>query len=105
MSPAKTAEPIEMPFGMWTRVGPRNHVLDGLQVRTCEWQFCGRKWAGTGHARAHPICSKQLSRGQIQYGADADWDALDGMHVGAIWQIRLNRPCATAMRSYVKLRW
>jgi len=27
--PAKTAEPIEMPFGMWARVGPSNHVLDG----------------------------------------------------------------------------
>jgi len=23
----KTAEPIEMPFGLWTRVDPRNHVL------------------------------------------------------------------------------
>jgi len=22
------AEPIEMPFGMWTRVGPEKHVLD-----------------------------------------------------------------------------
>ena len=29
MNPAKTAEPIEMPFGMWARVGPDNHVLDG----------------------------------------------------------------------------
>jgi len=29
MSPAKTAEPIEMPFKLRTRVGPRNHVLDG----------------------------------------------------------------------------
>jgi len=29
MSPAKTAEPIEMPFRMWTRMGPRNRVLDG----------------------------------------------------------------------------
>jgi len=29
VSPAKMAEPIEMPFGLWTRVGPRNHVLDG----------------------------------------------------------------------------
>ena len=28
VSPAKTAEPIEMPFGLWTQVGPRNHVLD-----------------------------------------------------------------------------
>jgi len=30
MSPAETAEPIDMPFGLWTRVGPRNHVLDGV---------------------------------------------------------------------------
>ena len=29
VSPAKTAELIEMPFGSVTRVGPRNHVLDG----------------------------------------------------------------------------
>ena len=29
VSHAKTAESIEMPFGLWTRVGPRNHVLDG----------------------------------------------------------------------------
>jgi len=29
LSRAKTAEPIEMPFGLWTRVGLRNHVLDG----------------------------------------------------------------------------
>ena len=25
----KMAEPIEILFGMWTWVGPRNHVLDG----------------------------------------------------------------------------
>ena len=29
VSPAKTAEPIEMPFGLRTRVGPGKHVLDG----------------------------------------------------------------------------
>jgi len=27
VSLAEMAEPTEMPFGMWTRVGPRNHVL------------------------------------------------------------------------------
>ena len=30
--PTKTDEPIEiddMPFELWTRMGPRNHVLDG----------------------------------------------------------------------------
>jgi len=26
---AKTAEPIEVPFGLGARMGPRNHVLDG----------------------------------------------------------------------------
>ena len=25
----KPPEPIEMPFGIWTRVGPRKHVLGG----------------------------------------------------------------------------
>jgi len=29
MSPAKTAAPIELPFGLSTQVGPGNHVLDG----------------------------------------------------------------------------
>jgi len=29
VSPVKTAEPIEMSFGFWARMGPRNHVLDG----------------------------------------------------------------------------
>ena len=28
LSPAKSAAPIEMPFGLRTRVGPGNHVLD-----------------------------------------------------------------------------
>jgi len=26
---AKTAEPIEMPFGLWVWMGRRNHALDG----------------------------------------------------------------------------
>ena len=51
---AKTAEPIEIPFGLWTRVGPRKHVLGGA-------------------------------------------------HIGATWRIRSNRPCAAAMRPFVKL--
>jgi len=32
VSPAKTAEAIELPLGLRTRVGPRNHVLDGVQI-------------------------------------------------------------------------
>ena len=34
VSPAKAAEPIDMPFGMWTGVGPtpRKHILDGVTL-------------------------------------------------------------------------
>ena len=34
VSPAKTPEPIEMPFGRQTHVGPRKHVgiLDGVEI-------------------------------------------------------------------------
>jgi len=32
VSPAKTAAPIEMPFGLRTRVDPGNHVLDGVLI-------------------------------------------------------------------------
>ena len=30
--PAKTAVPIEMPSGLRTWLGPRDHVLDGVQI-------------------------------------------------------------------------
>jgi len=29
---AKSAEAMEIPFGFRTRVGPRNHVLHGVQI-------------------------------------------------------------------------
>jgi len=31
-SPAKTAEPIEMPFGVVTAVSQRNYVLERVQI-------------------------------------------------------------------------
>ena len=43
---AKKAEPIEMPFGMCTPVGPRKHMLDGSShwhylANTTERSVCG----------------------------------------------------------------
>ena len=32
MPPAKMAELIKMPFGLWVRIGRKNHVLDGVPV-------------------------------------------------------------------------
>ena len=39
MSCAKITELIEMPFGIWTAVGLRNRVLDGVQIPAREWAF------------------------------------------------------------------
>jgi len=43
--PCKVAAPIEMPFGLRTRVGPGNHVFDGVQIPHGKRQF----WGGKGH--------------------------------------------------------
>jgi len=32
MCPAKTAQPIEMPFGQLTQAGPRKHALNGFKI-------------------------------------------------------------------------
>ena len=42
MSATKTDEPIEMPFGLWTWVVPRNHVLgEGPDPRRGRGNFGG----------------------------------------------------------------
>jgi len=41
---AKMAEPIDIPFGLWARMGPRNRVLHGVQIPHGKGQFWG-KWA------------------------------------------------------------
>jgi len=40
--PAKTAEPMEMPFELWTRVGPRNNVLLRVHIPTGRGNFEGK---------------------------------------------------------------
>jgi len=45
VSDAKTAEPIDMSFGIWTRVGPKNHALIGVHIIHANGQFCeGKEW-------------------------------------------------------------
>ena len=46
VSPAKTAEPIDMPFGLRTRVGPRVSVLD----RGSDPPIARGNFEGKGHA-------------------------------------------------------
>jgi len=102
VSPEKTAEPIEMPFGMWTRLDARKHAVDeDPDRRACEVEILTGKSGQTRTCWAVYIL-KTTQPGQQWYGADADW-VLDGVHIGATWRIRLNRQCAAAMRPYVKL--
>ena len=71
---AKTAKPFEMPFGLWARMDPRNHVVDEtLQVL------------------------RDIAM------ATTFWLSISVVLIGATRRIRLNRPCAAAMRPYVKL--
>ena len=49
VSPAKTAEAIEMPFGLRNQVGPGNHVLDvGPDP---PWEGAILRGKGTSHCK------------------------------------------------------
>jgi len=67
VSCAKTAEPIETPFGTWTRVGPRNHILVSctILIPTREAALLrakmGPAWDIAGHV-GRSIFRKRLNR-------------------------------------------
>ena len=48
MNCVKTAESIQIPFGLWTRVGPRKHVLDGVQI---PWAGAILRGKGAAHCK------------------------------------------------------
>jgi len=62
MSPAKMAELIDVPCGMWTWVGPRNHVLLGVQIPTHKEAILRAKRGVPRHVQ-WSIYSKELGRG------------------------------------------
>jgi len=43
ISCVQTAEPIEMPFGLWTLVRPMKHMLDGGPDPPAKGQFSGER--------------------------------------------------------------
>ena len=94
----------------WTLVCPRNHLLDaGPYSHTERGNYEGEKLLAQDLPGRvwRSIYSKWLSRGQngsstvrMSIGV-----YLMGVHIGATCRIRLNRPCAAAMRPYVQLVW
>ena len=75
MSPAKTAEPIEMPFGSRTRVGPGNHVLDGSPDPPIEGAiFCGKGHLFVKYRDAlRSSVQKRLNRSRCCLGYGLGW--------------------------------
>jgi len=106
VSPAKTAEPSEMPFGMWTRAGPWNHVLVRVQIPTHQGAMLG-KVTGPQHAQTCPVIdilqATQHGGELVLVRSGCRLDVLDGVHIGATWRIRPNRSRAAAMGPCVRL--
>jgi len=107
-SPAKTAEAIQLLFGFRTRVGPRNHVLDGGPDPPWEGTILADR--GT-HCKVWGLsavsCAKTAEPINLPFGlwtrmgrrrknsmvfARCCQCALIGRHVAATWRIRLNHP-------------
>ena len=82
----KTAEPVEILFGMWTLVGCMNHAL-GETTSPHEWAIFRRK--GTGPERARTCSNGQYTESNSTGMAlnDANWGVPHVVHVGATWQI------------------
>jgi len=109
VSPAKTAEAIEMPVGLWIRLGPRNHALDGVQISPCEKAIL---WGGAANLKVYGpsavICAKTAEPIEMPFGM---WTwvgpikeaRIMEVHIGATWVIRLNRACAAAMRPFCQI--
>jgi len=101
VSPAKTAEAIEILFALWTRAGPRNHVLDGGPDPPVRRAIL--KGKGAAHCKvqgpsavscAKTAVQKRLDRTGCRLGYGHEW-AKEAC-VNATCRIRLNCPCSVA---------
>jgi len=61
VSSANTDEQIEMPFRYMTRVGPRNHVLDGGQFTKGQEHFFGVVQLIEKHCESLLRCTQQVN--------------------------------------------
>jgi len=89
---------IEMPFGLWTRMG---HILD---------KGPDPQWEG---ATLRPIVKyrdllpwavqKQLNQLRCHSGCGLKWVHGSTIRWGAYWRIQLNGPCVVAMRPFCQI--
>jgi len=96
-------------FGCRPRVDSRNHTFDGgpdpvMQRRN----FYGKAHARDVRRHSAVRSEKRLNRSRCVLVVDSGGPketCVKWGHIGATWQIRLNRPFSAAMRPYVKLLW
>ena len=77
VSPAKTAELIEMPFRMWTSVSQRHRVWSPVQIPTWEGAILRAKSDRPWTCLTVDIVNA-TQQGQNWYGADASWGVPHG---------------------------
>jgi len=99
-----------MPFGLWARMGPRNHVglSDGIQIAPCKRAILGGKDM-PGRVRRHPVVSCAIMAEPIEMPfmlrtrIGPRKQVLHGVHIGATWRVRLNRLCAAAVWPFCRI--
>ena len=105
VTPEKMAQPIDIPFGLRSPLGQRNHVLDGGPSPPWEGAILreGKGWPVAEYSDS----AKTAEPIEMPFGT---WTqvvtrkhVLAGVHTSATWRIPLNRPRAATMRPVVKL--
>jgi len=62
-----------MPFGLRTRVGPRSHVLDGVQIAPCQWVIFRGKNVPDMLNNTAVSCAKWLNQSRCHLGFRLGW--------------------------------
>jgi len=120
VSCAKTAEPIDFPFGLWTWVCRRKHMFNRIRqvAQMCTISFVFARWRQFTGRHCRELWKKRLNRSICRLGCGLEWAERSTSstafarwcqcahmtgHIGATCRTRFNPPSAAAMRSYVKL--
>ena len=87
MSCAKIAEPIEMPFRLWARVGSMNHVLDESPDPLCKRAiFRGQDMLGMPDNTLPSAMQKWQKKSRCHLGCGLRWAEGSMCYMGAHWR-------------------
>jgi len=114
-NPAKTAESIDMPFGLCDSGGPEKALLDGvLHGVQIHMQGTILREKGAAYSKVlETLCRELYKMTETTEMPCGMWTPVGPrvhgstyeirVHTGATWRTRLNRPCAAAMRPFCQI--